>query len=256
MGSCLGRPFEVLPLKGQIMTNLTRKALWIIAVAILIATIGAGCNERDTADKADSPDTTAPADRTAPQSPDQTDDPAQAADSSTQAAPAEAPKPPTQVKLETTQGDIVIRLDEAMAPITCKNFLRYVKDGFYDGTIFHRVIKDFMIQGGGFTADMMPKSTHEPITNESNNGLKNTRGAVAMARTQDIHSATSQFFINHRDNPSLDAGGPFGGYAVFGHVVSGMDVVDAIAALPTKTVGRYQNVPVEPVIIKRAIILE
>lgn len=162
---------------------------------------------------------------------------------------------------DTTEGSFKARLFSEQAPRTVENFVGLAegtKTGgpFYDGTIFHRVIKDFMIQGGGFTADMMPKSTHEPITNESNNGLKNTRGAVAMARTQDIHSATSQFFINHRDNPSLDAGGPFGGYAVFGHVVSGMDVVDAIAALPTKTVGRYQNVPVEPVIIKRAIILE
>ena len=171
--------------------------------------------------------------------------------------PVETAKGPTRVKFQTTKGDIIIRLDEAMAPVTCKNFLRYVEEGFYDGTIFHRVIKDFMIQGGGFAPGMIPKTPYAPIINESKNGLKNVRGAVAMARLQgQDDSATSQFFVNHQDNPRLDAGGPFGGFTVFGHVVSGMDVVDAIAVVETTTIGRYQNVPVEPIRIEKVTILE
>jgi len=155
------------------------------------------------------------------------------------------------VKLETTMGDIVIELNEKAAPVTVKNFLTYAKEGFYDGTIFHRVIPNFMIQGGGFTPDMVQKKAHPPIINEAGNGLKNNRGTIAMARTNNPDSATSQFFINHKDNPNLnyvDAGNP--GYAVFGKVVEGMETVDKIAAVKTTQQGPHADVPVEPVVIK------
>ena len=158
-----------------------------------------------------------------------------------------------QVKLETSMGDIVIELNEEASPITVKNFLRYVEEGFYDGTIFHRVIPDFMVQGGGFTADMREKQTHRPIVNEASNGLKNDRGTIAMARTANPDSATSQFFINHKNNDFLNyAGQSKPGYTVFGKVVEGLDVVDAIAAVKTTRKGRYSDVPVEPVVIKSA----
>ncbi|UCG50370.1 MAG: peptidyl-prolyl cis-trans isomerase [Phycisphaerales bacterium] len=157
------------------------------------------------------------------------------------------------VKLKTSMGDIVIELDEKAAPITTKNFLRYVEEGFYNGTIFHRVISGFMIQGGGFTADMARKETHAPIANEASNGLKNERGTIAMARTPHPDSATSQFFINHRDNAQLDYTGPENpGYAVFGRTVEGMDVVDAIAAVKTTVRNGMPNVPVEPIVIESA----
>ena len=155
-------------------------------------------------------------------------------------------KSTTKVKIETTKGDIVVELNEEKAPITCKNFLQYVEDKFYDGTIFHRVIKGFMIQGGGMTPDMRQKSVRPPIVNESKNGLKNDRGTIAMARTSDPDSATSQFFINHGDNDFLNYGVRDEGYAVFGKVVEGMDVVDAIANVKT----RPGDVPVETVLIK------
>jgi len=157
------------------------------------------------------------------------------------------------VKLETTMGDIVIELDEKAAPVTVKNFLTYAEEGFFDGTIFHRVIPNFMIQGGGFTPDMVQKKTHPPIINEANNGLKNNRGTIAMARTNNPDSATSQFFINHKDNSNLNyvnAGNP--GYAVFGKVIEGMETVDKIAAVKTTQKGPRANVPVEPVAIKSA----
>ncbi len=157
------------------------------------------------------------------------------------------------VTLETTKGNIVIELDEQAAPVTTANFLRYVEEGFYDGVIFHRVIPDFMIQTGGFTADMKQKSPHEPIVNEASNGLKNKRGTLSMARTNDPNSATSQFFINQVDNAYLDyVQGRNPGYAVFGKVVDGMDVVDAVAGVETTNKGPHQDVPVEPVIIKSA----
>ena len=160
---------------------------------------------------------------------------------------------PKQVKLETSMGDIVIELNEEAAAVTVKNFLRYVEEGFYDGTIFHRVIPNFMIQGGGFTADMRRKQTLEPIINEAANGLKNDRGTITMARTNDPDSATSQFFINHKDNDFLNyAQGRNPGYAVFGKVVEGMNVVDAIAAVGTTMRRGMQDVPVEPVVIKSA----
>jgi len=163
---------------------------------------------------------------------------------------------PKKVKLETTMGDIVIELDAKAAPVTVKNFLAYTEEGFFDGTIFHRVIPNFMIQGGGFTPNMAEKETHPPIINEAKNGLKNDRGTIAMARTNDPDSATSQFFINHKDNPNLnyaDAGNP--GYAVFGKVVEGMEVVDKIAAVKTGQKGPHSDVPVEPIVIKSAKIV-
>jgi cyclophilin family peptidyl-prolyl cis-trans isomerase len=162
----------------------------------------------------------------------------------------------TMVKLETTKGDIVIEVNETAAPVTAVNFLQYVQDGFYDGTIFHRVIPGFMIQGGGFTPDMKQKPTRPPIVNEAKNGLKNKRGALAMARTNDPNSATGQFFINHVDNINLDYSGPRNpGYAVFGQVVEGMDVVDAIAKVKTGIKGMFQDVPDEAVIIKSAKVI-
>jgi peptidyl-prolyl cis-trans isomerase A (cyclophilin A) len=157
------------------------------------------------------------------------------------------------VKLETTKGAIVIEVNETAAPVTSANFLRYVQEGFYDGTIFHRVIPGFMIQTGGFTADMQQKTTHEQIVNEAKNGLKNQRGTVAMARTNDPNSASSQFFINLVNNDYLNYAGPRNpGYTVFGKVVEGMDVADKIAQVKTADKDMHQNVPVEPVIIKSA----
>ena len=159
------------------------------------------------------------------------------------------------VALKTSQGEIVVELMPDKAPATVKNFLSYVDSGFYDGTLFHRVIKGFMIQGGGFTAGMERKETDSHIVNEADNGLKNKRGTIAMARTGDPHSATSQFFINLEDNAFLDfkARTDRGwGYAVFGKVVQGMEVVDRIGAVTTGTVGGYRDVPVEPVLIEEA----
>ncbi len=157
------------------------------------------------------------------------------------------------VKLETSMGDIVIELDRQAAPVTTANFLEYTAEGFYDGTIFHRVIRGFMIQGGGFTKKMVEKEKRDPIVNEAGNGLSNARGTIAMARTNDPNSATCQFFINHQDNTPLDTVG--GGYAVFGKVIEGMEVVDAIAVVKTTTRNGYDDVPVEPVIIKSATIV-
>ena len=160
---------------------------------------------------------------------------------------------PKKVKLETSMGDIVIELNEEAAPITAKNFLQYVQEGFYDGTIFHRVKPNFMIQGGGFTADMVQKKPHPPIVNEASNGLKNDRGTIAMARTSDPDSATAQFFINHRNNDRLNyVENRNPGYAVFGEVIEGMETVDKIAAVKTATRMGMDDVPVEPVVIKSA----
>jgi len=157
------------------------------------------------------------------------------------------------VRLETSKGDIVIEVNESVAPVTSANFLRYVEEGFYDGTIFHRVIPKFMIQGGGFTPDMQEKATHKPIVNEAGNGLKNNRGTIAMARTNDPNSATAQFFINVVNNDFLNyVKGRNPGYAVFGKVAEGMDVVDAIAGVKTAKKGPFEDVPVEPVAIKSA----
>jgi cyclophilin family peptidyl-prolyl cis-trans isomerase len=173
------------------------------------------------------------------------------------AAAALSDKP--QVIIETTKGSIVLELYPDKAPKTVVNFLRYARWGHYDGTIFHRVIPAFMIQGGGLTTDMKEKLAELPIKNEADNGLKNDRGTAAMARTQDPHSATNQFFINTKNNKSLDhkSKSPQGwGYTVFGRVIKGMDVVDAISKVKTGTRGSMSNVPVESVIITKMTIRE
>ena len=159
-----------------------------------------------------------------------------------------------KVKLATSMGDIVIELDAAKAPKSADNFLQYVKAGHYDGTIFHRVIEEFMIQGGGMKSDLKEKPTRAPIPLESRSGLSNARGTVAMARTMDPNSATAQFFINVKDNPFLDQPNARdgNGYAVFAKVVSGMDVVDKIRAVPVGDAGGHQNVPKTAVVIKKA----
>ena len=161
------------------------------------------------------------------------------------------------VRMETSLGDITLELDAAKAPETVANFLAYVQDGYYEGTVFHRVIDGFMIQGGGMTSDLTQKKTRSPIKNEADNGLKNLRGTIAMARTQVVDSATSQFFINVADNPFLDHQGknPMGyGYAVFGRVTEGMETVDAIRKVPTGNKGGHQDVPKEPVTINKVTV--
>lgn len=161
-----------------------------------------------------------------------------------------------KVTLATSLGDVVIELNAAKAPKTVDNFLQYVKAGQYDGTVFHRVIENFMIQGGGYAADMKEKPTRAPIPLEARNGLSNSRGTVAMARTSDPNSATAQFFINVQDNTFLDAAQAADGqgYAVFGKVIKGMDVVDRIRAVPTGNRGMHQNVPLQPVSIIKATV--
>lgn len=172
------------------------------------------------------------------------------------AEPAAQKKAGPLVTLKTTKGDITIELAQDRAPATVKNFLDYAREGFYNGTVFHRVIPGFMIQCGGFTADMQQKKTRAPIKNEADNGLRNARGTLAMARTSDINSATSQFFINLTDNSFLDHGIRDFGYAVFGRVTAGMDVIDTIAGVATGSVGPHQNVPVEPVVINSAVVAD
>jgi cyclophilin family peptidyl-prolyl cis-trans isomerase len=163
---------------------------------------------------------------------------------------------PPQVKVETSAGDFVLQLDDVRAPLTVANFLQYVNDGFYNGTIFHRVVNGFVIQGGGYTADLTSKQPRPPVVNESGNGLSNRRGSVAMARTGDPHSANSQFYINLADNPPLDSKSTRWGYAVFGDVVQGMDIVDEIGHRVTGTKNGMQDVPAEPVIIRNVTILK
>ena len=173
------------------------------------------------------------------------------------AVPVAAQSSNPVVVIETTMGSISVELFRDKAPKSVENFLAYVKDGYYRGTVFHRVIKGFMIQGGGLTASLARKQTKPPIPNEAGNGLKNERGTLAMARTSDINSATSQFFINTVNNASLNHRGESPdqfGYAVFGKVIDGMDVVDKIEAVATTTKGSYQNVPVTPVAIKAVVL--
>jgi peptidyl-prolyl cis-trans isomerase A (cyclophilin A) len=160
------------------------------------------------------------------------------------------------VKFETSHGDITLELFTEKAPITVANFLQYVDDGHFDGTVFHRVIPNFVIQGGGFTMEMDQKETREKIKNEADNGINNERGSLSMARTSEVDSATSQFFVNLRDNTSLDHSEANFGYAVFAKVVDGMDVVDEIAKVETTTMGPYQDVPAEPVAIHKASQIE
>ncbi len=165
---------------------------------------------------------------------------------------------PPVVELDTNMGAIVIELNEEKAPKTVENFLNYVKSGHYDGTIFHRIIDGFMIQGGGMDAEMNEKATNAPVENEADNGLKNDKGTIAMARTQDPHSATSQFFINVKDNDFLnhsDKNMQGWGYTVFGKVTSGMDVIDKMRGVPTGRFGMHADVPNEPVVINSATII-
>ena len=158
------------------------------------------------------------------------------------------------ITIKTNHGDIKVELYDEKAPISSENFRQYVTDNFFDGTIFHRVIPNFMIQGGGFDADMNQKSTRDPIKNEADNGMSNKRGTLAMARTSVVDSATSQFFINLSDNDFLDHGGRDFGYAVFGEVADGMDIVDKIASVKTGNHGGHQDVPVDAVVIEKVTI--
>ena len=163
------------------------------------------------------------------------------------------------IKLNTNHGTITLELDAEKAPLTVENFIQYVNDGFYDGTIFHRVIDGFMIQGGGMEPGMTPKETREPIKNEADNGLSNDLGTIAMARTNDPDSASAQFFINVKDNQFLNHSAPTAsgwGYCVFGKVVDGMDVVNAIKSVDTSSAGMHQDVPVEDVIIESAEVVD
>ena len=178
-----------------------------------------------------------------------------------QSEPAEAPNPFEQqlprVVLHTSMGDITVELYEDQAPKSVENFLQYARDDYYDGTIFHRVITEFMIQGGGFDRDLEGPPVREPIENEADNGLSNERGTIAMARTNNPHSATAQFFINLVDNPRLDGGPGSWGYTVFGRLVEGLDVLDKIAAIPTGRGGPFPtDVPQAPVVINSARVVE
>jgi peptidyl-prolyl cis-trans isomerase A (cyclophilin A) len=155
------------------------------------------------------------------------------------------------IRFETTLGPFTIELFEKEAPISSANFLKYIEDGFFDGTIFHRIVPGFVIQGGGFTEDMSQKKTQPAIKNEADNGIKNSRGTLSMARTNDINSATSQFFVNLKDNDFLDHSRGNFGYAVFGRVTEGMDVIDKIAAVETGRRKGFDDVPVEPVIMTK-----
>jgi peptidyl-prolyl cis-trans isomerase B (cyclophilin B) len=163
------------------------------------------------------------------------------------------------VQMETSLGEVLVELDSTKAPLSVANFVAYARAGHYDGTIFHRVIKGFMIQGGGMTPDLMERPTEAPIRNEAGNGLKNKTGTIAMARTAEVDSATAQFFINTADNKSLDHGGSrpeLYGYAVFGKVVDGMDVVYTIEQVATGTKGSHQDVPLEPVVIQSVTVID
>ena len=174
------------------------------------------------------------------------------------AGQAQAADPDPAVKLETSMGDIIVRLDSRKAPISTANFVQYVKSGFYDGTVFHRVIKNFMIQGGGMGADMKQKPSRASIRNEADNGLKNKKYTIAMARTGDPHSATAQFFINVVNNEFLNHTAPSGqgwGYAVFGKVVKGQEIVDAIKKVRTTRKGYHDDVPFDAVVIDKAVAL-
>lgn len=165
----------------------------------------------------------------------------------------------TKVKLTTTLGEIIVQLNPEKAPISSANFLTYVNEGFYNGTIFHRVIPGFMAQGGGFDTSFNQKAVHDPIKNEANNGLPNNRGTIAMARTPDPDSATAQFFINYKDNSFLNHTSPTPngwGYAVFGEVIEGMDIVDAMANQPTGNRGPHQDVPKTDIVIEKAEVIE
>jgi cyclophilin family peptidyl-prolyl cis-trans isomerase len=237
--------------------------LVIVVLVLGIAGCGSAPPEKEAAEKAPEPVLKEPVKEPEPVETAKLEPPAEpkpAPKVEPKVEPKAAPKPappklPTKpvVVMETSKGTIKVELNPERAPITVKNFLEYVDGKFYDGTIFHRVMPNFMIQGGGFTPGMSEKDTRAPIKIESDNGLANLRGTIAMARTSNPNSATSQFFINHKTNGALDKNYPRGdgfGYAVFGKVVEGLDVVDSIAAVPTATAKGHGNVPQADVIIK------
>ncbi|HKE43782.1 MAG TPA: peptidylprolyl isomerase [Steroidobacteraceae bacterium] len=173
------------------------------------------------------------------------------------AAPAPASQQPTRVRFETTMGNFVVRFDATRAPLTVENFIRYVREGQYEGVIFHRVIANFLVQGGGYDANYQLKPVHGYVVNESGNGLMNRRGTIGMARAEGPHTSTCQFFINLADNPDLNPLPTRWGYAVFGDVVEGMDVVDRIGNSATGAVGPFkENAPLKPVVIQKAVLLE
>ena len=232
-------------MKGKKLTKTSVKiSITVISIAILFSLIG--CNEADSPQQANDTATakvksenvkkTEIKPKTIPQE-------SKMADSAAKS---------TSVKISTSKGDITVALNTEKAPITVANFLTYVEEGFFSETIFHRVIKGFMIQGGGMNADMSQKKTHAPIQNEAANGLKNDKGSIAMARTNDPHSATAQFFINVADNDFLNAGARDAGYAVFGMVTDGMDVVEAIESVSTQP----GDVPTETVLINSITVVE
>ena len=241
---------------------MTRRYYFVLAVALLVFLVACGSQpEPETAAEPETPvEETVEVEAEEPEEevaeepePEVVEEPVVVAEVPAPPPVVEtAPAGPAVVVMETSMGTVRIELFEDRAPKSVENFLAYVDDKYYDGTIFHRVITDFMIQGGGFNPDMTEKNSRAPIENESRDGETNARGTIAMARTGDPHSATAQFFINHANNRMLDfgAGSPGSwGYAVFGRVIEGMDVVDAIAVVPTGNSGRYQNVPVGTVTI-------
>ncbi len=231
----------------------------IIAIVILIPAILflAGCKQNETVQNGTAADTQEAVTESTEQpqemeSKETSDETVKTDEGSSDDKAAETKGGNPVVIIKTSKGDIKIELDKENAPISTDNFLAYVEDGFYDGTIIHRVIHNFMVQGGGFTTEMQQKPTNAQIKNEADNGLKNERGTIAMARTGVVDSATSQFFINHADNAFLDHGRRDFGYAVFGKVVDGMDVVDAIAVVPTGP----GDVPNEQVVIESVTVVE
>jgi len=220
------------------------RSIWMLAALGLVLTTGCGGGSPP-------PPAEEPAEVPAPPAPAEEEEPA------AEDVPAPTGANP-MVEMRTSLGTMTIELYPDKAPKTVANFLQYVRDGFYDGTVFHRVISSFMIQGGGFTPDMAEKSTRAPIENEAANGLKNVRGSIAMARTGDPHSASSQFFINTVDNPFLDFTGATVqgyGYAVFGQVVAGLETLDAIRKVSTASRGGHDDVPVSPVVIESVRVL-
>ena len=236
-----------------------RRAAWIALFAVLLIWAGCGSTPEPEAPPEETP---AVAESAPPPAADVVEEPEPEPDvepaapeptpkkAAPKAEPPPAPKNP-RVVISTSKGDMTVELYPDAAPETVKNFLSYVDEGFYAGTIFHRVIPGFMIQGGGHTPDLEKKPTKDPIRNEATNGLKNVRGTISMARTSNPHSATSQFFINHADNAMLDNSPQQGwGYAVFGKVVEGLDVLDAIASAPTGNSGGMGDVPRETILIK------
>jgi peptidyl-prolyl cis-trans isomerase B (cyclophilin B) len=241
-------PDQTVATEGDFMKKLITLLSWAALVSST-ACFAADEAKTDTTAKKETPAQTA-------ESPAKEDAPKK--DASAKSKKESAPKKPV-ILLETSKGNIKIELDSEKAPISTKNFVEYVKAKFYDGTIFHRVIPGFMIQGGGFTPDMTEKTTRAPIKNEASNGLKNVEGSIAMARTPNPNSATAQFFINVTDNPRLDHTDESDrgyGYAVFGKVIDGMKVVKEIEKVNTGDSGMHQNVPTEPVLIKKAKVVK